>query len=135
MSARIGERQENIFLVCVTLPDGTSSSCRYTVWVLAYVMSLSGSHVRESPVYSRDQRFNAQSMLISVEMVPIRRPKTGSTSREWVAGRKTGPPCREPTKANSSFNAPNFSRNCSLFVQLPSLETGRPRLRRVTQLL
>ena len=29
--------------------------------------------------------------LISVEMAAIRRPKTGSSSCEWVAGRETGP--------------------------------------------
>ncbi|KAK2176654.1 hypothetical protein NP493_649g01052 [Ridgeia piscesae] len=59
-----------------------------------------------------------------VEMASIRRPKTSSSSREWVAGHETGPRVMEPAKANSSFNVPNFSRNCCLFVQLPSPETG-----------
>ena len=61
--------------------------------------------------------------LILVEMASIRRPKTGSSGHEWVAGREIGPRVMEPAKANSGFNAPNFSRNCSLFVQLPSPET------------
>ena len=62
--------------------------------------------------------------LISVEVALIQRPKTGSSSRECVAGHETGPRVVEPAKANSGFNAPNFSHNCSLFVRLLSLETG-----------
>ena len=42
VSARIGERQENIIVVYVTLPGGTGSFCRCTAWVLAYVTSLVG---------------------------------------------------------------------------------------------
>ena len=65
-------------------------------------------------------------LLISVETESIRRPKTGSSSHEWVAGRKTGPHVVELAKANCGFNAPNFSKfNCSLFVRLPSPTTSR----------
>ena len=38
----IGERQENIIVVCVTLPGGTGRFCRCTAWGLACVMSLVG---------------------------------------------------------------------------------------------
>ena len=34
----------------------------------------------------------------------------------------------EPAKANSGFNAPKFSRNCGLFVRLPSSDNGRLQL-------
>ena len=54
---------------------------------------------------------------------------------QWVAGRETGPCVMKSAKANSGFNAPNFSRNCSQFVRLPFPETGRSRLHRETQLL
>ena len=70
-----------------------------------------------------------------LEMASIRWPKTSSSSHEWVAGRKTRPRVIEPAKANFGFNAPNFSRNCSLFVWLQSPDTGRPRLRQERQLL
>ena len=73
--------------------------------------------------------------LILVETTSIRHPKTGSSSCEWVAGRETGPRVVEPANANSGFNVPNFSRNCSLIVRLPSPETGQTRLRREMQLL
>ena len=45
--------------------------------------------------------FQRSQPLISVETASIRRPKTGSSSREWVAGRETGPRVVEPSKANS----------------------------------
>ena len=73
--------------------------------------------------------------LISVDTALIRQPKTGSSSREWVVGRKTGPCVVEPAKANSGFNAPNFSCNCRLFVRLPFPKTGRSPPCRETQLL
>ena len=65
--------------------------------------------------------------LILMETASIRRPKTGSSSRGWVACRETGLRVVEPAKANSGFKAPNFSCNCSLFVRLPFPETGRSR--------
>ena len=69
-------------------------------------------------MYSRAQCFNAQSTVnFSGNGVDSPAEKNGSFSREWVVGRETGPRVLEPAKANSSFNAPNFSRNCSLFVR------------------
>ena len=70
---------------------------------------------------------------VSVETAPIRLPKTGSSSRELVACRETGPCVVEPAKANSGSKTPKCSRNSNVFVRLPSPETGRPRLGRETQ--
>ena len=69
-------------------------------------------------------------LTVSVETAPIRRPKPGSSIRELFASRKTGHGVVEPASANSGFNAPEFSRNCSLFFRLPSLETMWSRLYR-----
>ena len=96
-------------------------------WVLMYVTSLFGMSclwvacVFPGPTFQRP-------VSRSVETALIRRPKAGSSCCELVACRETWPCVVEPAKVNSGFNAPRCSRNCSLFVRLPSPETGRPRL-------
>ena len=84
VSAGIGERQENIIVVCVTLPVyGVGTRLRNVA--SREVMSMNHLCIPGTKVSTPSQP------LILVETASIRWPKTGSSSREWVAGRKTGP--------------------------------------------
>ena len=119
----------------VTLLGVTGSFCRYGVGTrLRNVASrevMSGNHLC---IPGTNVSMPSQPLIL-VETALICQPKTGSSTRKWVAGHETGPHAMESANANSSFNAPNVSCNCSLFVRLPFLETARSRLRRETQLL
>ena len=51
---------------------------------------------------------------------------------KWWRVAKRGPCVMKPANANTGFNAPKCSRNCSLFFRLPSPDNGRLHLGRVT---
>ena len=98
---------------------GLAGMSNFSAWFCDIDPDLEGNQVE---LVSQKKEF----LFWDQPLISIRRPKTGE-SREWVAGRETGPRVVESGKANSGFNAPNFSRNCTCLFGCLS---RRPWLRR-----